>query len=61
MTVIDDQESEVLARLRVRFCHVSSERVLSGQGLMNLYHALAEIAGVMVDPIRRTNFGSRHR
>lgn len=49
MAAIDDQESEVLARLRRRFGHVSAERVLSGQGLVNLYQTLAEIAGVAVE------------
>ncbi len=47
---VDDRESEVLARLRRRFTHVSGERVLSGQGLVNLYHALAEIEGVPAEP-----------
>jgi len=43
---VDDKESDVLSCLRRRFTHVSGERVLSGQGLVNLYHALAEIEGV---------------
>jgi glucokinase len=50
MAAVDDQESEVLSRLRRRFTHVSAERVLSGQGLVNLYHTLAEIAGVRAEP-----------
>ncbi|HTZ78597.1 MAG TPA: glucokinase [Stellaceae bacterium] len=45
----DDRESEVLLRLRRRFGHVSAERVLSGQGLVNLYQALAETAGVRAE------------
>lgn len=49
MAAFDDQESEVLARLRQLYGHVSAERVLSGQGLVNLYHALAEIAGVTIE------------
>lgn len=49
MAAFDNQESEVLARLRRRFGHVSAERVLSGQGLVNLYQALAEIAGVAAE------------
>jgi glucokinase len=49
MTAIDDHESEVLSRLRRRYGHVSAERVLSGQGLVNLYQTLAEIAGVTVE------------
>jgi glucokinase len=40
------RESAVLDRMRVRFDHVSAERVLSGPGLINLYNTLAEIDGV---------------
>jgi len=40
------EEDEVIACLRERFDgHCSAERVLSGPGLVNLYVALAEIAG----------------
>jgi glucokinase len=46
----DDRESEVLARLRSRYSRVSAERILSGPGLVNLYHALAEIANETVEP-----------
>src|SRR5579863_3721647 len=46
MAAANDEEDEILSRLRRRFAHVSAERVLSGQGLVNLYYALAEIAGV---------------
>ena len=46
----DDRESEVLARMRRRFGHVSAERVLSGPGLVNLYQALAESDGVPAEP-----------
>ena len=35
----------MVARLRLRFGHVSAERALSGPGLVNLYRACAEIAG----------------
>ncbi|HLJ21126.1 MAG TPA: glucokinase, partial [Stellaceae bacterium] len=50
MPAADDRESDVLLRLRRRFGHVSAERVLSGQGLVNLYSALADIEGVQVEP-----------
>ncbi len=43
-----DREADVIAHLRRRFGHVSIERVLSGKGLENLYHALARIDGVTV-------------
>lgn len=41
----DAREQVVLDRLRQRFGHVSNERVLSGQGLLNLAETLAEVDG----------------
>ncbi len=41
MAPADRREGEVLDRLRQDFGHVSAERVLSGEGLVNLYRALA--------------------
>jgi glucokinase len=41
----DEQEAEIVAILRRRFGHASAERALSGPGLVNLYHAAAELAG----------------
>jgi glucokinase len=46
------REDAVIEHLRRRFGHVSSERVLSGAGLENLYDALASIEGV-TPPNRR--------
>ena len=40
-----DEEQAVVALLRARFGRCSAERVLSGPGLVNLYVALAELAG----------------
>jgi hypothetical protein len=40
------REDAVLNHLRMRFDHVSAERVLSGPGLENLYHAIATLDGV---------------
>lgn len=40
------REDAVIEQLRRRYRHVSSERVLSGPGLVNLYHALASLDGV---------------
>lgn len=59
MAAVDDRESEVLARLRRRYGHVSAERVLSGQGLVNLYLALAEISGVTVEPYTPAQISDR--
>jgi len=39
-------EEALLRVLRERFTHVSAERVLSGQGIENLYRALVELQGV---------------
>jgi len=39
-------ELDVVRLLQVRFGHVDNERVLSGPGLINLYHALCELRGV---------------
>lgn len=41
-----EREAQVIAQLRRDFGHVSIERVLSGSGLENLYHALATVDGV---------------
>jgi glucokinase len=39
------RESRLLDQLRRRFDHVSAERVLSGQGLVNIYEGLATLEG----------------
>ena len=41
------EESQVLDLLRLRWDHVSAERVLSGPGLANLYDALCTVHGVV--------------
>jgi glucokinase len=51
MAAVDDRESAVLAHLRQRFSHVSAERVISGQGLVNLYGALTVLEGREPDPL----------
>jgi glucokinase len=46
MAATTNEEEDVIASLRERFDgHCSAERVLSGPGLVNLYVALAELAG----------------
>lgn len=40
----DDREAAVLRCLRQRYGHVSAERALSGQGLVNLYEAACVLA-----------------
>jgi glucokinase len=46
MPPVSDRESAALTVLRRRFDHVSGERVVSGQGLVNVYNALCEVDGV---------------
>lgn len=52
MAPADTRESAILDHLRDRFGHVSAERVLSGEGLENLYRAAAAVDGIAV-PTRR--------
>jgi len=42
------REDAIIAHLRQRFEHVSAERVISGNGLENLYRAIASIDGSIV-------------
>jgi len=44
-------EDRILAVLRKRWTHVSAERVLSGEGLVNLYRALCDIDGMTAAPL----------
>ncbi|AWV07144.1 glucokinase [Marilutibacter maris] len=46
-----DEEIEVLRRLRARFGRISNERLVSGAGLSNLHHALAQIEGHAGEPL----------
>jgi len=55
----DARESAVIDRLRHRFEHVSAERALSGQGLVNIYTTLAEIAGVPAAPFTPAQIADR--
>jgi glucokinase len=50
MPAADDAEAAVLDWLRRDLGHVSAERVLSGQGLINLHRALAALAGGAHEP-----------
>lgn len=43
LAAVDDEEAAHLAALRLRYGHVSAERVLSGPGLIDLYRAVCEI------------------
>ncbi len=41
----NELESDVIAWLRKRFHHVSAERLVSGPGLVNIYHGLSHVHG----------------
>lgn len=43
LAAADDFEAAVIAELRLRFDHVSAERVLSGPGLVALYQTVGEL------------------
>lgn len=45
MPATDEREAAILAALRARFGHVSAERVLSGEGMVNLYDTIAALDG----------------
>jgi glucokinase len=45
MPAVTDEEHRVVERVRQRHGNCSAERLLSGPGLVNLYVALAELAG----------------
>ncbi|HEY7690105.1 MAG TPA: glucokinase, partial [Dongiaceae bacterium] len=46
-----EREHEIARILGRRYGHVSWERLLSGGGLMNIHGALAELAGLKVEPL----------
>lgn len=52
MAAADDREAAILSRVRARFGHASAERVLSGDGLVNLYRAIAELEAEAEAPRR---------
>ncbi len=55
----DEREVELLAILTRKFGHVSSERVLSGPGLVNLYHANCELSGVAAHDLEPADITER--
>jgi glucokinase len=46
MCAASEEESRILDVLRPQFDHVSAERLLSGQGLVNLYGAICTLRGL---------------
>lgn len=51
MTSFTAREAAVIDILHKRFEHISAERLLSGPGLVNLYAAFCELAGVPAGPV----------
>lgn len=45
-----DREDEIIKRLRKRFGHVSAERLVSGNGLENIYQSIIEIDRLSLEP-----------
>lgn len=53
------EEQEILRRLSARFGRVSNERVLCGNGLVNIHLALSEIDGVEPEALKPEDITSR--
>ncbi|MEH6453231.1 MAG: glucokinase [Psychromonas sp.] len=45
-TVNTREQADVLFTLQEKFGHVSAERILSGQGIVNVYESLCKLAGI---------------
>ena len=52
LAATDDLEAAVLNHLQQQWGHASAERVLSGQGLVNLYQALCNVEGHVAQDLR---------
>ena len=48
---LDSIEDAILARLRGRYRRVSTERVISGPGIVDIYEALAAMEGKAIQPL----------
>ncbi|TZG26171.1 glucokinase [Sphingomonas montanisoli] len=48
---LDPVEEKLLTRLRERYRRVSTERIVSGPGLSNIYESLAASAGIAIVPV----------
>jgi glucokinase len=47
---ICDREDQIIKQLRTRFGHVSAERLVSGDGLGNIYQAIVAVDGLTLAP-----------
>jgi glucokinase len=50
LATTDARQDAIVQHLRSRFAHISAERALSGDGLVNLHDAIAAIDGRLVPP-----------
>ena len=55
----DDYEVDILHIVRRQYSHVSTERLISGKGLYNLYAAIAELDGYGIERIAPAEITSR--
>jgi glucokinase len=53
------EDIEILKRLNQRFGRVSNERLICGNGLVNLYEALCDLAGQRADELRPEDVTAR--
>lgn len=58
LAATDERTAAIIERLRSRFGHVSGERAVSGQGIENLYQAVAEIDGRRVEALAAPDIGA---
>lgn len=58
-TPISEREQQMAMLLARRFGHVSCERVVSGQGLGNIYQALCELDGVTIETLTAADITQR--
>jgi len=59
MAAADAREAAVIRVLRERFGHVSAERLVSGQGLVNLHAAVAVLDGHEPEPLEAADVTAR--
>lgn len=57
LAATDERGAAIIGRLRKRFGHVSGERAVSGQGIENLYRAIAELDGRRVESLAAPEIG----
>ncbi len=59
MAAANEEESELLALLRPKLQHVSAEKLLSGPGIIELYHGLAGLRGAAPETIEAETITAR--